>query len=94
MIAGYALISAQLFTVDATRPVTTLTSASASGRGATFAFKATDVTPVTFKCQLVRADASAATAAVQPVPGSALLPSWNATVPCGSPAVSLALLLT
>ena len=85
--AGYALVSAQLFTVDATRPVPTLTTASASGRGATFAFKATDVTPVTFQCQLERADASSSTAGVQPVPSSMLLPAWNTTVPCGSPAV-------
>ena len=92
--AGYALVSAQLFTVDATRPVPTLTSAAAAGRGATFAFKATDVTPVTFQCQLDRADASAASADVQPVPGSTLLPSWNTTVPCGSPAVSFTALFS
>ena len=80
-------MSARLFTVDATRPVLTLVSASASGRGATFAFKAADVAPVTFQCKLDRTASSAVTAGVRPVPGSTLLPAWGTAVPCASPAV-------
>ena len=84
--AGYALVSARLFTVGATRPTLTLTSASASGRGASFAFKAAALSPVAFQCTLDRTASSAATAGVRPVPGSALLPAWGTPVPCASPA--------
>jgi len=80
-------VSARLFTVDATRPTLTLVSSSASGRGATFIFKAVALSPVTFQCRLDRTASSAATAGVQPVPGSALLPAWGTSLPCASPAV-------
>ena len=85
--AGYALVSARLFTIDAARPTLTLVSSSIAGRGTTFSFKAVALSAVSFQCRLNRTASSAATAGVQPVPGSALLPAWGTAVPCASPAV-------